>query len=435
MSKDNNKKPIKHKATYLLTGLAVFAIVFSATIAERNDLSEGEKTKVDFSKVEVDTTYGKTDPNNYATPTPAQEELELNMELNFEQDNTYEIKAQGTNVNEFIKYNPRTVATIGIPGTTLFFPVVDSADDKEWLHKNFDNNDSAYGAIFLDYLDNKEFLDKVSTIFGHNMKDKRMFAGLNRYINDKEYYKSSMYAFISTKDYIHIYRFAFASRVPSDVNEIRKGNYRTGEKYTEFIDFLETYSKVTNEEVDVHDSEKLLQLLTCCGKKELRTAVYFSYVDSIPNILNKQDITEENQELIKNITRRKNNYSDLSQNVLGYTIYKNMDYIYIDNLIGAKYIWTEKELSNEEKEAFLKDYDFANKENYTFMYGYNTFNLNYIYVNISERDNSYLLICKGNIEEDEKGNKNVITPIYVRSGKINFSYKEKDSYTLDMNIE
>jgi hypothetical protein len=155
------KKTIKNKATYLLTGLAVFAIIFSATVAEKNDKLEGEKTKVDFSKVEIDTTYGKTDSESFITPTPIQEELELYMDIIDEKENISEIIAQGTNVNEFIQYNPRTVATIGIPGTTLFFPVVDSKDDKEWLEKNFDNKESAYGAIFLDNLDNKEFFRSI----------------------------------------------------------------------------------------------------------------------------------------------------------------------------------------------------------------------------------------------------------------------------------
>jgi hypothetical protein len=51
-----------------------------------------------------------------------------------------------------------------------------------------------------------------------------------------------------------------------------------------------------------------------------------------------------------------------------------------------------------------------------------------------EETNVELLRCNF-IKEDEKGNKIVSTPIYVRSGKMNFSYKEKNSYTLDMNIE
>ena len=94
------------------------------------------------------------------------------------------------------------------------------------------------------------------------------------------------------------------------------------------------------------------------------------------------------------------------------------------------YVMTEKELSDEEKEAFLNEYDPSNKENYTFMFGYNTFNLNYIYVNITERDDSYLLICKEKTKEDTKEEEKISTPIYVRSGHMSFSYKEKDAYVL-----
>lgn len=409
MKKENIRKLLKLKATYLMTGAAVLSVLATSAIRNCNDIKEGENTSVSISVLD------ENKETNTITNTPEISIIDNeNIEASIvnEDDAIFSIIATGMNVNDFIHYNNRTIGTISIPGTTIHFPIVDSSNDEEWLHTNFSGNESAYGTIFLDFSNNTDFDNKVSTLFGHNMRDYKMFAGLNRYFESNNFYKNCNYAFISTQNFIYVYEFAQASRVPFNDNEIRKGNYKSDNEYKSYIELIESYNKIKNNDIDLNDSESILQLLTCCDNKKLRTAIYFSYMYKIPNVLTMQEETPDSQSLIKEITDNKRNYSALNHNIRSYIIPLKYNYLFIENDKGNKYIWTKTEMSELEKKAFINTYDNDNVENYTFIYGYNFFNLNYSYINISNNGSNVLLICDEN------------TNIYVRNGNIIFNNQE-----------
>jgi sortase B len=64
------------------------------------------------------------------------------------------------------------------------YPIVQGEDDDFYLHHDFYKEKSTSGCIFLDTEATPDFLCDNSFIYGHNMKNKSMFAKLNQYAEE-----------------------------------------------------------------------------------------------------------------------------------------------------------------------------------------------------------------------------------------------------------
>ena len=77
--------------------------------------------------------------------------------------------------------NPDYIGWIRIEGTEIDYPVVQGKDNKEYLNITFSGERNASGTIFMDNRCADGFRG-FAILYGHNMKDGFMFAGLNRYL-------------------------------------------------------------------------------------------------------------------------------------------------------------------------------------------------------------------------------------------------------------
>lgn len=66
---------------------------------------------------------------------------------------------------------------LSIPGTEVELPVVQGADNTEYLKKSFYGEKSKYGCCFLDSSNRIDELDRNTVIYGHNMKSDNMMLG------------------------------------------------------------------------------------------------------------------------------------------------------------------------------------------------------------------------------------------------------------------
>lgn len=104
------------------------------------------------------------------------------------------------------KENPDIYAWITIPGTDIDYPVVqDSTDNTYYLNHAADTSLSDSGAIYSEKKNAKDFDDYLTVLYGHNMKDGSMFAGLHKY-EDKTFLKDHKDLTIYTPDSILKYR-------------------------------------------------------------------------------------------------------------------------------------------------------------------------------------------------------------------------------------
>ena len=77
--------------------------------------------------------------------------------------------------------NPDTVGWIYAPDTPVNYPVVQGADNDFYLYHTFRRLYDGYGTIFLDCRDARDFSAPSALVYGHNMQNGSMFAGLMKY--------------------------------------------------------------------------------------------------------------------------------------------------------------------------------------------------------------------------------------------------------------
>jgi len=80
--------------------------------------------------------------------------------------------------------NPDIVGWIVVDGTSIDYPIVRGTDNDWYLHHTVTGERNASGAIFMDHRNDAGFFDPHTLIFGHDMRNGSMFAGLHGFTGD-----------------------------------------------------------------------------------------------------------------------------------------------------------------------------------------------------------------------------------------------------------
>ena len=98
--------------------------------------------------------------------------------------------------------NEEIYAWITVPGTQIDYPVVQSgSDDSFYMHRGIDRGYLYAGAIYTERKNNKDFTDFNTVLYGHNMKDGSMFAGLHSF-KDRDFFDKNREIIIYTPEHI-----------------------------------------------------------------------------------------------------------------------------------------------------------------------------------------------------------------------------------------
>ncbi|MGN0977489.1 MAG: class B sortase [Faecousia sp.] len=129
---------------------------------------------------------------------------------------------------ELYTENSDMVGWLKIEGTKVNYPVMQTPDEAGYyLYRDFDKKDSKRGAIFAwETADINEPSDNI-TLFGHNMADGSMFAGLMAYENKSAWENNSLIFFDTLTEY-HIYKIFAVFKTSANIGE--------GFSYHQFVD-------------------------------------------------------------------------------------------------------------------------------------------------------------------------------------------------------
>ncbi|SFT34284.1 sortase B [Lachnospiraceae bacterium XBD2001] len=97
------------------------------------------------------------------------------------------------------KENEDIIAWLEVPETEVNYPILQSKPDMEedfYLEHNLDGSGGYPGCIYIQKSNDADFSDAVTVVYGHNMKNGSMFAGLHSYENRE---------FFDTNDEFYIY--------------------------------------------------------------------------------------------------------------------------------------------------------------------------------------------------------------------------------------
>ncbi len=126
-------------------------------------------------------------------------------------------KTSKTNVDvkNLQKANPDIFAWISVPGTVIDYPIAQHpTDDTYYLKHGPEGMKSSYGCPFIETCDSKTMEDYITVVYGHNMNDGSMFAGLHKF-EDKKFLNDHREIIITTADHVMTYRI-FAAVMYSD---------------------------------------------------------------------------------------------------------------------------------------------------------------------------------------------------------------------------
>ena len=180
------------------------------------------------------------------------------------------------------KENPDIIAWIRADDQNALginYPVLYSGDNQKYLRTDFRGNSHIAGCIFLEGLNQSDFSDCYSIIYGHNMDDGTMFGSLKKYRN-QGFWKANQYFTVYTEKTVYRYRiFSYENAVNG--GEVYKVGYHPGKEYQKFIDKMIKDSDIDTG-VKPKSSNKILTLSTCTdsGDFSKRFAVHAVCVDT-----------------------------------------------------------------------------------------------------------------------------------------------------------
>lgn len=156
--------------------------------------------------------------------------------------------------------NKDVIAWVDIPGAGISYPVLQAADNSYYLKHLSTGESGIHGSIFLDCHNKPDFSDPNSIIYGHNMKDGTMFAGLDAY-QDFAFYQQHPYFYIHLSGYRLEYQIfsCYSGRVGSSGYTYSFGQE---EAVRDFLNDIESCAAYQTG-VEVKTTDHIVTLSTC----------------------------------------------------------------------------------------------------------------------------------------------------------------------------
>lgn len=231
---------MKKSKTLFIILLIIFAVVFIAAAA------------VLIIKYMPDKSYKKYRKEPTSEVSSAQEILE---------DNPVDFSA-------LKQQNPDVCGYIKIDGTAVDYPILRSGEDKKenfYLDHDWLGNSKFAGAIYVQKVNSEKLDDPCTVLYGHNMLDGSMFAGIRKY-QHTDFYNANRYITIYTPG--HIFKYEIFSAFTYDDRLILKSfDFNDKADYEYFIE--ETinpktmFSHNSSDELKPSFGDKFIVLSTC----------------------------------------------------------------------------------------------------------------------------------------------------------------------------
>ncbi len=179
-----------------------------------------------------------------------------------ENDNLKDTEQQYDYTNLYMENNDM-VGWIKIDGTNINFPVMQSKSEPNYyLHRNFYKNYSSYGTPYISE-NCKIGESKNLIIYGHHIKNGKMFANLVNY-KSENFYKTHKIINFNTLDEKNKYEIVYAFLISTDDN-FKYTNYTNFESYEEFQYFNSKCKEhsLYDTKVESNYNDYFITLTTC----------------------------------------------------------------------------------------------------------------------------------------------------------------------------
>jgi len=156
--------------------------------------------------------------------------------------------------------NERIVGWVSVEGTKLNNPILQAEDNDFYLNRNFKDNYSRAGSVFMDYRNDVMDMSRNTVIYGHSMKNDTMFGSLKKYAKQEYADEHATIYFDTLYDSYDIKVFA-AYETTIDFYYIET-EFASDEDYSEYLDEVRKRS-VIDMDVEVNPGDQIVTLSTC----------------------------------------------------------------------------------------------------------------------------------------------------------------------------
>lgn len=167
------------------------------------------------------------------------------------------------------KTNEDIYAWIYIPGTAIDYPILQHpTDNSYYLEHNLNGSTGYPGCIYTENYNTRDFSDPNTVVYGHNMKNGTMFAGLHKF-EDSRFFEEHPYVYVYTEDGLLVYEI-FAAHISGDEHILLTYDFENELVFQYYLeDIYENRGMNSNvrEDVEVSAENHILTLSTCISGK------------------------------------------------------------------------------------------------------------------------------------------------------------------------
>ena len=167
------------------------------------------------------------------------------------------------------KVNKDVYAWITVPGTVIDYPILQHATDNTYyLNYNIDGSYGYPGCIYTENMNSREFTDNNTVIYGHNMKNGTMFAGLHKF-EDNNFFEEHTDIYIYTPEKELCYKI-FAAYIYDDRHLLYSFNFADEQVYANYLTDIQNMRSMNaniREDITVTAEDKIITLVTCMANQ------------------------------------------------------------------------------------------------------------------------------------------------------------------------
>lgn len=172
--------------------------------------------------------------------------------------------------NGLQKINDEVIGWIQVKALDISYPVAQAADNDFYLSHTFEKASNSAGCIFIDYQNERDFSDRNTVIYGHNMKNGSMFGNLKDFYRE-EVYEKSPYIWIYTPEEIYKYEI-FSCQEVGAVSATYQMSFQNDKEFLEYIEEGRRSSAIQSD-LKVEADDSVITLSTCTGNDATRFIV------------------------------------------------------------------------------------------------------------------------------------------------------------------
>lgn len=182
------------------------------------------------------------------------------------------------NFNGLQEVNSDIVAWIHIPNSTISYPILQGADNQQYLDTTYNGGYSVIGSIFMDYRINSDFTALNTIIYGHNVSSGTMFGALKAY-KDATYVAEHPYFFLLTAEGYLRYEVCYVV-VTTATSYVYDFQFTEDNSFAQHVQALAQDSLYATP-VAVTEEDTIVTLSTCTGVTQEERLVVIGRLDAV----------------------------------------------------------------------------------------------------------------------------------------------------------